>query len=89
MRAGGNMNVHRAMQMLSLLAMVIGFGLGFKLAQLRDYVRFPFFSPGGGVGGGGGSGGGLSGFGPGNIGGRDEVFLLGGCIYQTKTLSLT
>jgi hypothetical protein len=44
MRVGGNMNVHRAIQMLSLIALLVGFGLGIKLAQMRNYVC-PFILP--------------------------------------------
>jgi hypothetical protein len=42
MRAGGNINVHRAIQMVSLLGMIVGLGLGVKLGLLMDYVRFCF-----------------------------------------------
>lgn len=41
MRVGGNMNAHRVVQMISLVALIVGFGLGIKLAQMRDYVGLP------------------------------------------------
>lgn len=38
MRVGGSMNAHRGVQLLSLVAMVAGLGLGIKLAQMRNYL---------------------------------------------------
>lgn len=38
MRIGGNMMVHRIIQMISLIALIVGFGLGIKLAQMTNYV---------------------------------------------------
>jgi hypothetical protein len=42
MRMGGNMWLHSALQMFSLVALLCGLGLGIKLAQMRNYVSFPF-----------------------------------------------
>lgn len=49
MRLGGSVWAHGAWQVFSLCAMLCGFGLGIKLAQMRSLVSFPF-APGGGGG---------------------------------------
>jgi hypothetical protein len=49
MRLGGSVWAHGAWQVFSLSAMLCGFGLGIKLAQMRSLVSFPF-APGSGRG---------------------------------------
>lgn len=54
MRLGASVYLHGAWQLFALCAMLGGFGLGIKLAQMRSLVsNLPFFF-GGGVGGGNG-----------------------------------
>lgn len=67
MRMGGSGIVHGILQVLSLCALLVGLGLGVKLANMRRMVRFPFSKRqffGGGAGSSPGPGSG-SGFGPG------------------------
>ena len=44
MRLGGNAWVHGAIQIFSLAALIAGFGIGVKLAQMSDEVCFPHLS---------------------------------------------
>jgi hypothetical protein len=56
MRLGASAYLHGAWQLFALCAMLCGFGLGIKLAQMRSLVGFPFsffLSPEGLSGGGG------------------------------------
>ena len=41
MRLVGNAMLHAVLQVFSLLALIVGFGLGVKLAKLKFYVRLP------------------------------------------------
>jgi len=51
MRLGASVYLHGAWQLFALCAMLCGFGLGIKLAQMRSLVsNFPFFFGGGGGG---------------------------------------
>jgi hypothetical protein len=47
MRLGASVYLHGAWQLFALCAMLCGFGLGIKLAQMRSLVGFPFFGGGG------------------------------------------
>jgi hypothetical protein len=44
-RMGSNLNVHRGIQMLSLISLIVGFVLGIRLAKMRKYVGLPLSSP--------------------------------------------
>jgi hypothetical protein len=52
MRLGASIYLHGAWQLFALCAMLCGFGLGIKLAQMRSLVGFLFQFPFGGSGGG-------------------------------------
>jgi hypothetical protein len=56
MRLGASVYLHGAWQLFALCAMLCGFGLGIKLAQMRSLVGSPsrFSDPCGGFSGGGG-----------------------------------
>jgi hypothetical protein len=46
MRLGASVYLHGAWQLFALCAMLCGFGLGIKLAQMQSLVGFPFFGGG-------------------------------------------
>lgn len=52
MRLGASIYLHGVWQLFALCAMLCGFGLGIKLAQMRSLVGFPFQFRFGGSGGG-------------------------------------